>query len=445
MSINSSLTHYIQTSEQHILVTGLSRSGKSTLLTSLMAQLSTRAEHPIDHLPLLFALPPERLVRVVLTQVKDNQRFPYEENLSALQQQQWPSPTTKISQFVLDIEMQRPNTWLQRLLGNARTRIIIHDYPGEWLMDLPMAEQAFVDWSAHVFAQQATEPQLTLAKAWLDCVQNFDFSLPANDLYVGQLVDAYKDYLVKAKADGISRLQPGALLLPPDIPTDWVTFCPLPSKITVNPDHPWVKLFTYRYTALVDNWIKPLQRQYFRHAEKQVILLDLLEGLNYGKDYLSEMQEALNHLMQSFVYGQRKWYQWFQQPMGIRQVHFVASKADMIPLSQHPALLSLLRDVTAGAAQQLTQHQVHYQHHLLAAMVATKPDTDEQALLYKHPDGQTHRATFTPIPHHLSQWQANAIYPCLKVQPPSIRDVTDIQSMYLDHLLHRLLLDEAKP
>ena len=282
------------TSERHIIITGLSRSGKSTLLTSLLAHLHQHADKTgqLNRLPFLSNLPPERLVSVKLVVNHDAPSFDFDRNFAQLQQRHWPKATQQISQFTLELTLKRSHAWQQRLFGNETHRFIIYDYPGEWLMDLGLAEFSYRDWSAHVLAQQASEPQLSHAKAWQALLNQFDFDLPVSKLYSDHLVHSYQQYLQQAKSDGISRLQPGALLLTPPDPAHLLgRFCPLPAKVLAQPNHPWLLHFQQRYEDYVDAWVKPLRDTYFRRAEQQIVLLDLFEGLNFGKAYLLEMQE----------------------------------------------------------------------------------------------------------------------------------------------------------
>lgn len=438
------LHHLINRTEKHIVVTGLSRSGKSTLFTSLMAQLTHRAQGlgigGYDGLPLLSSLPSRLVKSVSLVEWKESPAFPYQDNLQTLCARQWPASTTSVSTFAVDVYLRKENKLLNNLLGDTIIRLVIHDYPGEWLIDLPMIRQTFTDWSAHNFAQQTSEPQQSLAKPWHQFVHDFDFSAPATPANAERLISAYRHYLQSAKQDGLTRLQPGALLLLPDAfeMKRW-GFCPLPAKITANPRHPWVVLFDKRYRKFIKEWVIPFRDDFFRHSDKQIILTDLLEGLNYGKHYLYEIQESMNHLIASFVYGKREWYERLHKPQGITKVAFVATKIDMIPPHEQSNLLTLLKDITHGAQQQLVEKQVDFEHFAIASVIATK--VDQQDILFKDSDGQTHRVHFNPIPQRIEQFDRNAVYPFLRALPPLIRHEGDIRSLHVDKLIDYMLKD----
>jgi len=428
---------------KHIVVTGLSRSGKSTLFTSLMAQLMQRAQGKTtrDSLPFLTALPADRIESVSLYAVDDVPFFPYQQNMQALVARQWPAPTTNITAFTLEIRLRRSNALIQKALSDERIRFMIYDYPGEWLMDLPMIHKSYLDWSAQVLAQQQSEPQLSLAKDWQQTLTRFDFDTPPLPERVNALVDAYRQYLIQAKADGVSILQPGALLLPPD-DYDWINhgFCPLPSKITCDKGHPWFVLFNQQYQQFVKQWLEPLNETFFSHADKQIMLLDPLEGLHYGRDYLAEMKEAMSHLTSSFVYGKRHWYERLNKKTKIAQVAFVASKADLIPHAEYQNLISLLKELTQGARSHFN-NDVEFEHFLLSSLVAARAAEDGQSFVYKDVSGATIRAKFSPIPTRLSDWQATDSYPYLAALPPQISSESDIRSINLDKLLDYIMKD----
>ena len=434
----------VSVNQQHIVVTGLSRSGKSTLFTSLMAQLFQRIYGNDAHqpMPLLKALPLDRLVDVEFVENDDNTpRFPYQEHFNRLKQRQWPESTRDVSAFAIRLAFERNYQWLEKLVGQEKRQLNVYDYPGEWLMDLPLIDKSFADWSAQVLAQQLSEPQKSHAQDWQALLNAFDFDQAPSQEATQVLIQAYHAYLMKAKADGISILQPGAMLF--EDTWDWKGqgFCPLPAKISFDMSHAWTRLFQKRYHDFVMQWLKPLQKRFFAHADKQIILLDLLEGLNFGKAYLSEIKEALNHLVSSFVYGKREWYQRFNQPIGIVKVAFVVTKADLVPQDQHLNLLALLKDITQGAVQQLTEQNVEVEFFLVSSLIATKPDNQAHSLMYKHPSGETRIARFDDIPQRISDWREGDFYPYLKALPPKIEQEGDIRAMNFDRLLDYMLKD----
>src|SRR6478752_2791004 len=129
-------------------ITGLARAGKTALLTSLAANLlAVSAGRP--------ALPAvsDRLrgrrmhVSIAPAAASNIPRFGVASYIAALAADppQWPTRTTAVSMLALDVDV--PREGLLAPLGPQRRRLEFLDYPGEWLLDLPLLSQDFTDWS----------------------------------------------------------------------------------------------------------------------------------------------------------------------------------------------------------------------------------------------------------------------------------------------------------
>jgi len=117
-------------------VTGLARSGKTVFITALVHNLISGAR-----LPFFDAAAQGRLLRVYLEPQPDDviPRFAYERHLADLvgSPPRWPESTRRISQLRLTLEYSSTRFW-KRQLGREQLHIDIVDYPGEWLLDLPL-------------------------------------------------------------------------------------------------------------------------------------------------------------------------------------------------------------------------------------------------------------------------------------------------------------------
>src|SRR5215472_14349945 len=111
-------------------VTGLTRAGKTVFMTALVHNLLHGGR-----LPVFEALNSGRIARAGLKPQPDDAvpRFDYEGNLRALvDERRWPESTRHLSELRLVIDYQSES---------ARRRTLtldIIDYPGEWLLDLPL-------------------------------------------------------------------------------------------------------------------------------------------------------------------------------------------------------------------------------------------------------------------------------------------------------------------
>ena len=147
------LTELARGSTVWLAVTGLSRSGKTVFTTSLIHNLLSSLHNP-NRMPLLNVVGERRLIAAKLEGAKANRlpRFPYAANIERMAG----SPTgrsapTDISEIGVDVHFVPAGTigrLLSEISGNAATLTIrIVDYPGEWLLDLPLLAQSFAEWS----------------------------------------------------------------------------------------------------------------------------------------------------------------------------------------------------------------------------------------------------------------------------------------------------------
>src|SRR5205814_138513 len=148
------LTEFLDGRTAWLAVTGLSRSGKTVFITSLIHNLLSSLHNPA-RMPLLRVVGDGRLVAAKLEGGKAQRlpRFPYSANIEAMAagMPDWPKPTADISETGIDIRFV-PEGTLGKLVtqiggspANLSVRIV--DYPGEWLLDLPLLSQSYVEWS----------------------------------------------------------------------------------------------------------------------------------------------------------------------------------------------------------------------------------------------------------------------------------------------------------
>ena len=152
------MTELVKGSTVSLAVTGLSRAGKTVFITSLVHNLLSALHQP-HRMPLLKVVGDGRLVAARLAArlpggtTSRLPRFPYEQNIEHMAETpaNWPARTTDISEIEIDIRFV-PTGALGFLLGQigsgvATLKLKIIDYPGEWLLDLPLLTQSYADWS----------------------------------------------------------------------------------------------------------------------------------------------------------------------------------------------------------------------------------------------------------------------------------------------------------
>ncbi|HDI5890400.1 TPA: YcjX family protein, partial [Escherichia coli] len=132
-----------------LAVTGLSRSGKTAFITAMVNQLLNI--HAGARLPLLSAVREERLLGVKRIPQRDFgiPRFTYDEGLAQLygDPPAWPTPTRGVSEIRLALRFKSNDSLLRHFKDTSTLYLEIVDYPGEWLLDLPMLAQDYFSWS----------------------------------------------------------------------------------------------------------------------------------------------------------------------------------------------------------------------------------------------------------------------------------------------------------
>ena len=146
--IARSIGDYFSGGALRLGVTGLSRSGKTVFLTALVNNLIAGAR-----LPVLAASAEGRIMRARLEPQPDDAvpRFAYEEHLASLSgaDRRWPQSTRRIAQLRLTIEFESAAGWGGR---SSSLKLDLVDYPGEWLLDLPLLDKSYAEWSRETLA-----------------------------------------------------------------------------------------------------------------------------------------------------------------------------------------------------------------------------------------------------------------------------------------------------
>ena len=205
-----------------LAVTGLSRSGKTVFITSLIHNLLSALHNP-NRMPLLDVVGERRLIAATLETANAHRlpRFPYFSNIEAMagRAPDWPIRTIDISEIGIDIRFTPANTLgklLSEITGSpARLTLRIVDYPGEWLLDLPLLEQSFAEWSRATMQSLHSGSRAAIANDFLTYVGRHRPDEPASDEVARAAHELYCAFLFKARDQhGLSYLQPGRFLCP---------------------------------------------------------------------------------------------------------------------------------------------------------------------------------------------------------------------------------------
>ncbi|MBD2813766.1 YcjX family protein [Xenorhabdus sp. Flor] len=363
-----------------LAVTGLSRSGKTAFITALVNQLLH--VHSGARLPLFSTVRDGRLLGVKRVPQRDFgvPRFAYDENIAALHNTPpyWPIPTRGVSEIRLALRYRSEDSLFRYLKETSTLYLEIVDYPGEWLLDLPMLEQSYLAWSRQMNELLKGE-RLSWAEPWLALCKQCDPLAPADENLLARIAQAYTDYLHQCKTQGLHFIQPGRFILPGDLTgAPALQFFPWPDidrigepqrlKADKNTN---IGMLRERFTYYCNHIVKDFYKEHFLRFDRQIVLVDCLQPLNSGPHAFNDMRLALTQLMQSFHYGKRTLFRRLFSPC-IDKLMFAASKADHVTAEQHANLVSLLQQLVQEAWQNASFEGISMDCVGLASVQATE-------------------------------------------------------------------------
>lgn len=375
--VNRSLDRHVR-----LAVTGLSRAGKTAFITSLINQLlhvSTNARLPMfsamrdDHL-----LGAKRVPQLDLHVPK----FGYDEGMQSILSTppEWPEPTRDVSQTRLALRYKPQKGAMKLFQDTATLYLDIIDYPGEWLLDLPLLDLDFTQWSAQQ-SQVLKGKRLELAQDWLAKTEMFDPFAPADEKQIEEISKAFTEYLHQCKAEGgLHWVQPGRFVLPGELAgAPVLQFFPLlwnkkytEKQLRDADESTNIGMLRNRYKYYQQHIVKAFYNDHFSKFDRQIILVDCLQPLNAGPESFNDMRQALDQLMQSFKYGRSSLLRRLFSPR-IDKVLFAATKADHITPEQHPNLVGLLQQLVNEAWQTASFEGIKMDCVSLASIQATEP------------------------------------------------------------------------
>ncbi len=332
--------------ELRLGVTGLSGAGKTVFITALVASLLER-----DRMRMLRAEADGRIRAAQLAPQPDRDvpRFAFETHLAALRRGEWPESTRSVSQLRLSIRY-RPEGTLSGLFGTRTLHLDIVDYPGEWLLDLPLMETGYDAWAAQALAATEAPGRARHAGPFRAALEGLDPDAPHDEATAARVAEAYAAYLRVCKAAGLSSLAPGRFLMPGDMEgSPALSFAPLPPgrsrRGTIRAE---MESRFEDYKRLV---VRPFFKTHFARLERQVVLVDALGALAAGPQATSDLISAMGETLACFKHGETSW---LGRLLGLRRIGkllFVASKADHLHHEQHPRLTALVEGMVAEAAR----------------------------------------------------------------------------------------------
>ena len=330
-------------------VTGLSGAGKTVFITSLVASLLHRGR-----LRTLKAEAEGRIDAVDLRPQPDPEvpRFAYETHLKALTgpSPEWPQSTRAVSQLRLSFRY-RGTGLLSGLTGPSVLHLDIVDYPGEWLLDLPLIEQSYDEWAAKALTTAASPARKGHASGWHAALGAVDPAARHDEPTAEALHIAYRDYLQACRVAGLSALAPGRFLMPGELAgSPALTFAPLPKTEGAKRSSLYAQMRD-RFEAYKKVVAKPFFRDHFARLDRQIVLIDALGALAGGPRALADLTATMAETLGAFRHGTNSWLDAILGTRRIERLLFVASKADHLHHAQHDRLAGLAEAMLAEASR----------------------------------------------------------------------------------------------
>ncbi len=265
----------------------------------------------------------------------------------------WPARTGAVSLLALDLTV--PRAGLAASLPARAVRLELLDYPGEWLLDLPLLTTEFAAWS------EATLRRLEGCAAAAPFLQ-FSAGLPGaagpDEALAAAGHRLYRDALHRLRnEDGLAFLQPGRFLMPaPGAEPPWMAFFPWRGRGGL------AGLLADRYDAYRNAVREDLVSPLFGNLDRLVVLADLLSALHGGRDSFADARAAM-----AAASGALRWrFSWAEAatallslrlpPPAIRRVAYAATKADHVASRQRGNLRALVAALTPPGGDVVAEH-----------------------------------------------------------------------------------------
>ncbi len=354
-SVARSLGEYIVGGNLRLGVTGLSRAGKTVFITALVHHLTRlatgSAAEPHKSFPVFRAHADGRLLRAKLEPQPDYQipRFTLEEHIASLtggekgaDSRQWPESTRRISELRVTIEFERTRGWRK---GPSSLTLDIVDYPGEWLLDLPLLAKDYGQWSRETLEAANSKAREPLSAPWRSFLASLDQNGPEDEEKARKAAELFTDYLRACRDDryALSTLPPGRFLMPGDMEgSPALTFAPMPVPEGDTPKRGTLAaMMERRYEAYRNHVVRPFFRDHFSRLDRQIVLIDALSALNSGPSAVRDLETAMADVMMAFRAGRSTLMSQIFRPR-IDRILFAATKADHLHHASHDRLETIL-------------------------------------------------------------------------------------------------------
>ncbi len=288
--------------------------------------------------------------------------------------------TRAISELRLTIQYESASGW-NRMFSRGKLSVDIVDYPGEWLLDLPLLGKTYAEFSAEAFAMAELPVRADLSSEWRKQSEAIDPAADADEMVARRLAEAFTAYLKVCKQDGraLSTLPPGRFLMPGDLEgSPALTFAPLPRLAGSRARSGSLEaMMERRYEAYKTYVVKPFFREHITRLDRQIVLIDAMQALNAGPGAMADLERAVTETLACFRPGRGS----FLTDLISRRIDRIliaATKADHIHHESHDRLQAIVRRLTDRAVERADFSGAKVDVLAMAAIRATREGTVKQ-------------------------------------------------------------------
>ena len=237
-------------------------------------------------------------------------------------------------------------------MSGGRLNVDIVDYPGEWLLDLPLLGQSFAEWSERTVALSRSNSRAELAADWRAHLASLDPTAEEDETAARKAAELFTGYLRACRDErfSLSALPPGRFLMPGDLEgSPALPFAPLEVEPGTRAGRGSLHaMMERRYEAYKQVVVKPFFRDHFARLDRQIVLVDALQALNAGPSAIADLEAALADILARFRPRRNSWL----SRMLVRRVDrilFAATKADHLHHKSHDRLEAILERLAQKA------------------------------------------------------------------------------------------------
>lgn len=182
-----------------------------------------------------------------------------------------------MSEIRLALRYRSNDSLLRHFKDTSTLYLEIVDYPGEWLLDLPMLAQDYLSWSRQMTGLLQGQRAEWSAR-WRQLCAGLDPLAPADEARLADIAAAWTDYLHACKREGLHFIQPGRFVLPGEMAgAPALQFFPWPdvdavgeAKLAQADKHSNAGMLRERYKYYCERVVKGFYKEHFLRFDRRL-------------------------------------------------------------------------------------------------------------------------------------------------------------------------------